>query len=177
MPSHDSAWREKVSAKLKGHSVSAETRAKLSAGKVGNNYARGVVRTPAQREAVRSYRLGRRASPETRAKLAAIAAEQNSKRLRVSSLEVLVRVRLERLGIAFEAQVVLPGAPAFAFDFAIPARRILIEVDGCYWHGCVQCGYPGVPKTVRLDKGKTAWAKKNGWRLLRIKEHDLCRSR
>lgn len=57
------------------------------------------------------------------------------------------------------------------WDFAIPVSRVLIEVDGCYWHGCEACGYP-VPKQKRKeDRRKNTIAKRSGWRLIRIPEH------
>ena len=35
----------------------------------------------------------------------------------------------------------LPGKP----DFYFPNGRIAIFIDGCFWHGCPQCGH--IPKT------------------------------
>jgi DNA mismatch endonuclease (patch repair protein) len=35
----------------------------------------------------------------------------------------------------------LPGKP----DFYFPEVRLAVFVDGCFWHGCPQCGH--VPKT------------------------------
>lgn len=73
----------------------------------------------------------------------------------------------------------LPGKP----DFAFPLQRVLVFVDGCFWHGC--------PKCYRLpDDNRDYWAAKlnanrrrdkrvsrlsiaKGWKVLRIWEHVL----
>lgn len=65
------------------------------------------------------------------------------------------------------------AAGGYAFDFRLKAAPVLIEVDGCYWHGCARCGHPGNAKTKALDVGKNAWAEANGFLLIRVKEHDL----
>ena len=43
----------------------------------------------------------------------------------------------------------LPGTP----DFFFPVQRLAVFVDGCFWHGCPQCGH--------LPKNNSAfWAAK-----------------
>jgi DNA mismatch endonuclease (patch repair protein) len=73
----------------------------------------------------------------------------------------------------------LPGRP----DFVFRKERVLLFVDGCFWHWC--------PKHGRLPRGNGAfWRKKLegnrardrlncrllqklGWRVLRVWEHEL----
>jgi DNA mismatch endonuclease, patch repair protein len=68
-------------------------------------------------------------------------------------------------------------------DFAFPKQKIAVFVDGCFWHGC--------PKHFSLPANNRAfWKRKfttnklrdvlvtrtlrsQGWRVLRIWEHDL----
>jgi DNA mismatch endonuclease (patch repair protein) len=68
-------------------------------------------------------------------------------------------------------------------DFVFPKLRIVVFVDGCFWHGC--------PKHATLPRSNAAfWRKKlsanlardrlvtrtlksKGWRVLRIWEHEL----
>jgi DNA mismatch endonuclease (patch repair protein) len=70
-------------------------------------------------------------------------------------------------------------------DFIFPAIKLAVFVDGCFWHGC--------PKHGTKPKGNAAfWRKKinrnqvrdrlvsrtlraQGWRVLRIWEHELAR--
>ena len=43
----------------------------------------------------------------------------------------------------------VPGCP----DFSFPYKRIVIFIDGCFWHGCPRCGH--APKANR-----SYWIKK-----------------
>lgn len=73
----------------------------------------------------------------------------------------------------------LPGRP----DFVFPKHRIAIFVDGCFWHGCpLHASQPATNRAFwgeKLDKNKardrlvTRKLKKNGWRVIRIWQHDL----
>lgn len=68
-------------------------------------------------------------------------------------------------------------------DFVFPNQRLAVFVDGCFWHGC--------PKHSNMPRNNRAfWLKKlssnrardlrvnrvlrqNGWKVIRIWEHDL----
>ncbi len=61
----------------------------------------------------------------------------------------------------------------YAIDEAIPRLKLAVEVDGCYWHSCVECGHAG-PKEIRsLDKRKTTYLKRRGWTIVRLPEHRI----
>jgi len=72
-------------------------------------------------------------------------------------------------------------------DFAFPKLKLALFVDGCFWHGCPRHGVQ--PKSnkefwlTKLDANKARDRKvnrllrANGWRVLRIWEHDLAKSR
>lgn len=51
--------------------------------------------------------------------------------------------------------------------------KIALEVDGCYWHGCQECGFEGIPGIKRIDKSKETFLINAGWQVVRIKEHDI----
>lgn len=59
----------------------------------------------------------------------------------------------------------------FEVDEVHAELRLAVEIDGCYWHGCSDCGHPGVPSTLANDKRKDAYLKAAGWTLLRIPGH------
>ena len=61
----------------------------------------------------------------------------------------------------------------YSIDEADPFAKIAVEVDGCYWHGCVTCGYSGDPKIHAIDKRKTSYLKNRGWVIFRVREHEL----
>jgi len=68
-------------------------------------------------------------------------------------------------------------------DFVFREQRLLVFVDGCYWHGCPSCyRRPSSNRRywdakVRKNRGRdarvTANLKNDGWRVLRIWEHQL----
>ena len=73
----------------------------------------------------------------------------------------------------------LPGNP----DLVLPPKRIVIFVDGCFWHGCQKCGrHEGlndeswvnkVAGNRARDRRVTAQLEADGWTVLRIPEHDI----
>ncbi len=75
----------------------------------------------------------------------------------------------------------VPGSP----DFLFPERRVAIFLDGCFWHGCQRCR--SIPESNRVfweakiranrqrDRKVCRILKAQGWRVVRIWEHDLKR--
>lgn len=73
----------------------------------------------------------------------------------------------------------LPGKP----DFVFRAQGVAMFVDGCFWHGCARCyRRPSsnreywdakVLRNRARDRAVTAALKSQGWRVLRIWEHEL----
>lgn len=72
----------------------------------------------------------------------------------------------------------LAGKPDFVFE----KKKIVVFVDGCFWHGC-KC--KSLSKTHRAfwrnkieaniahDKRVTRSLRRDGWKVIRIKEHEL----
>ena len=62
------------------------------------------------------------------------------------------------------------------FDFLVSAKKMAIEVDGCYWHGCRKCCLV-ISGQVRSQRARDIWwrrkAEKVGWAVVRIWEHDV----
>ncbi len=68
-------------------------------------------------------------------------------------------------------------------DLVFPRKRLVIFVDGCFWHGCTDCGksaeQSGQFWTEKIainrerDQRVTATLESDGWTVLRIPEHDL----
>ena len=73
----------------------------------------------------------------------------------------------------------LPGKPDFTFRKA----RLLLFVDGCFWHGCERhfrlpkdnraYWTSKISRNVARDRETTSSLRRDGWRVLRIWEHDL----
>jgi DNA mismatch endonuclease (patch repair protein) len=76
------------------------------------------------------------------------------------------------------SDVRLPGAP----DLVFPRKRVVVFVDGCFWHGCSLCGgFPTgrefwdakIRRTQERDQRYTAALEESGWRVVRVWEHDV----
>ncbi len=73
----------------------------------------------------------------------------------------------------------LPGNP----DMVLPKKRIVIFVDGCFWHGCPECrkhsGLSGqfwvnkISANRDRDLQVTRWLTDAGWTVVRIPEHEV----
>jgi len=92
-------------------------------------------------------------------------------RKKASDLHLFFKAKMVQAGISgFETETVVGP---YSIDEADVARKIAVEIDGCYFHGCEVCGYSGCPSTVLTDKRKTGYLIKRGWRIIRIPEHDI----
>ena len=68
-------------------------------------------------------------------------------------------------------------------DIVFPRKRVLIFVDGCFWHGCSECGGPPtqsglawfdkIQNNVERDRRVTSELQVQGWQVLRIPEHSI----
>ena len=85
--------------------------------------------------------------------------------------ELAVKAKLDELGICYEHPYNLNNR--FLCDFYLPDFNTIIEVDGCYWHGCQDCGYLGKSERLRTDPGRNAYIRACGYRLEIVKEHEL----
>jgi DNA mismatch endonuclease (patch repair protein) len=108
--------------------------------------------------------------------------------------EVMARIRGRgnrttevRLAALFRAQGItgwrrqypLPGRP----DFAFPARRLAVFVDGCFWHGCPRHGtlpkgnarfwWEKLARNRARDREVNRELRRRGWRVIRLWEHEL----
>jgi DNA mismatch endonuclease (patch repair protein) len=115
-------------------------------------------------------------SSETRSR---VMAQVRSKRNR--STEWRLRAYLIRYGI--RGWKLTPPDIYGHPDFAFPAQRLLLFVDGCYWHGCPKCyrrpssnsAYwdAKVARNRIRDIRTVNHLRHDGWRVLRIWEHQL----
>lgn len=82
---------------------------------------------------------------------------------------------LDKLDIDYRYQFKAESIGRY-YDFCIPYNRVLIEVDGDYYHayGLVEEQMNRMQKhNRRVDEQKNHWALINGYKLYRIWEHDI----
>ena len=68
-------------------------------------------------------------------------------------------------------------------DMVLPRKRVVIFVDGCFWHGCAYCNKTSklsgrfwlekIATNQRRDQRVTTSLQADGWTVLRIPEHDI----
>lgn len=96
--------------------------------------------------------------------------------------EMIVRKYLFSRGLRFRVQVrKLPGNP----DIVLPKYKVVIFVNGCFWHGHEGCKYFRLPKSnvefwekkiernVARDVRNEAELKALGWRVVRVWECEI----
>lgn len=94
-----------------------------------------------------------------------------------SGLETFFRVNvLEKIGVKYKQQFEAKSIGRF-YDFYLPDSRVLLEIDGGYWHSDPRI-YEGPQNAIqkrnkRVDDYKDKWALLNGYVLIRFWEQDI----
>lgn len=96
--------------------------------------------------------------------------------------ELLVRKALFRAGYRYRLRYRFKEMN-FRPDIVMVSKRVCIFVDGCFWHGCPRCyrrpkthkkyWIPKIKRNMERDKQQDEYLKKNGWKVIRIWEHDV----
>ena len=82
---------------------------------------------------------------------------------------------LDKLGVRYEEQFEAKDIKRF-YDFHLPDYRVLLELDGDYYHSygkVYEEMNPMQKRNARVDKIKDEWAISHGYPLIRIWEHDI----
>jgi very-short-patch-repair endonuclease len=132
-------------------------KAKLSM--LGNKLGKGISRKGVTLNLSQEQRLNR-----SRKRCEFIAT--NKTKSAFTKIELQCMEYMNTHGIAFIHQYKLDTEKSsWLFDFYVPEKNLLIEVDGEYWHT--------KPKQINRDFLKTAAAKDYGFILLRLSDLDL----
>jgi DNA mismatch endonuclease (patch repair protein) len=93
--------------------------------------------------------------------------------LRQPKTNELVARLLQERDLKFDREFLLGH---YRFDFAFVHTQVLLEVQGCFWHGCPKhftVLSAAQKDQKRLDKSKCTYATNRGWVVCYIWEHDL----
>ena len=99
----------------------------------------------------------------------------NRAKKEMSSLERIVADMLDELKLEYEREKPLKYMQGWRYyDFSLIDYKVLIEVDGAYWHGDIgnKPSYAGM-MAKKNDITKNWLAKKEGYTMVRIKEKEL----
>jgi DNA mismatch endonuclease (patch repair protein) len=103
-------------------------------------------------------------------------------RTRDTAAEVALRRILHRRGFRYRVNQPLTGLPRRRADLTFSSKKLVVFVDGCFWHGCTQ--HKSMPKrndvwwaeklrrNAERDKETDAFLRSQGWTVLRIWEHE-----
>lgn len=75
--------------------------------------------------------------------------------------------------------VAMQGHP----DMIFPSRRLVVFVDGCFWHGCPRCKrvppnmsafwLEKIRTNITRDRRVTSDLRRRGWKVIRVWEHTI----
>lgn len=98
--------------------------------------------------------------------------------------EVALRSALHRLGYRYrkDYRIDLAEKVRVRPDIVFTARKVAVFVDGCFWHVCPEHGRqpatnewywtPKLRRNVERDRAADVALKAEGWRVIRVWEHE-----
>ncbi len=96
--------------------------------------------------------------------------------------EVKLRKALHKLGYRYSLRHRFKDYN-FKPDIVLVSRRTCIFIDGCFWHKCPKCyrapksnkeyWIPKIEGNVIRDQRQNDYLKKNGWKVIRVWEHEI----
>ncbi len=99
-----------------------------------------------------------------------------------TSAESALRSRLHALGLRYRIQVPILAKPRRVSDIVFAAPRVVVFVDGCFWHGCPEHGtWPKqnaefwrtkIIANQARDRDTDARLRADGWAVVRIWAHE-----
>jgi DNA mismatch endonuclease, patch repair protein len=114
----------------------------------------------------------------SKAKRSQVMAAVRSKGNRETELKLVAILRAAGI-TGWRRHQSLPGCP----DFVFLAQRLVIFVDGCFWHGCPQhCRMPKangrywqqkISRNIGRDRATVRILKAARWRVIRLWGHSL----
>ena len=145
--------------------------------KLGEKISKGAKGIPKPKP--KGFGTGRKHSKKTKNKMSESAIERilETDQNHTSKLEKEFALILDTLNIKYIQWFYAKDIKAF-YDFYIPIKNIIIEVDGDFWH-CnpntkfILLEYKTQEKNLKRDQQKNQWAKNNGFKLLRFWEYDI----
>jgi len=170
-----------------GTHLSEETRKKISISNIGNKKwlskhhnekTRIKMSNSAKLRPITLGFTGKHHTPEVWRKI------NSSRRFKETKIEVVSQESLAKRGYTFLCNVHIENR--LVPDQILPDYKIAIFEDGCYWHGCSDCGYENneriSKKTGKITKFKDRrfreleldkTLKSLGWTVFRFWEHEI----
>jgi len=117
-----------------------------------------------------SPNTGKKASEVTKQKMREWRIANPNRKFKDTKIELKIEEELRKRGINYEKQV--PLCKIAIVDFYLPEYRIVIQADGCYWHGCL-CRSDSIKDHCDKDKKQDLVLTFNGFNVYRFWEHEI----
>ncbi len=121
---------------------------------------------------IRATHLGKILSEETKQKISEARLNQMTNSLgpwRDTKPELSFERQLQEVSLEYTKQKRVGN---MLVDFYLPQQNLVIEVDGCWWHGCPDC-HPNGGATVDGFEARRQRLAALGYDAIRIWEHEL----
>jgi DNA mismatch endonuclease, patch repair protein len=112
----------------------------------------------------------------------AVRARFQRQRVRDTAPELALRRELYRRGLRYRVDVPLLGARRGRADILFTSARVVVMVDGCFWHRCPDHGLAPrengdwwrekLDRNVERDRRTDAELAQLGWKVVRVWEHE-----
>lgn len=131
---------------------------------------KGVKLLEETKEKLRKANIGKKYSEETKQKLREFHINNPNRKFKDTKIELKMEEALKRRHINYQKQV--PISNIAIVDFYLPDYKIIIQCDGCYWHGC-KIHKPNGKDTHKKDIEKDKKIKLKGYAIYRFWEHEI----
>ena len=112
----------------------------------------------------------------------AVRARFQRQRVRDTAPELALRRELHHRGLRYRVDVPLLGAGRGRADILFSRARLVVMVDGCFWHRCPDHGTAPrdngdwwrqkLDRNVERDRRTDLELASRGWKVVRIWEHE-----
>jgi DNA mismatch endonuclease, patch repair protein len=112
----------------------------------------------------------------------AVRVRFQRQKIRDTAPELALRKELHRRGLRYRVDVPLLGTRRGRADIVFSRARVVVMVDGCFWHRCPQHGLDPkansawwrqkLDRNVERDRRADAELVSSGWRVIRVWEHE-----
>lgn len=165
----------------KGKVYTEEEKARIYANVYGNTWSRGHKMPDHVKEILQSPESRAKSVEAHKAIFNALSPEEQYVRLEKwikagraknnSKLEQFVAAQLDAVGLTYERQ---KRIGRYAVDFFVPDFNLIIEANGCYWHGCEVCGFNSAEhiEKRKRDLVRTEFLMSRGYIVHIVWEHE-----
>lgn len=112
----------------------------------------------------------------------AVRRRMQATKRRDTAPEMALRRELHRRGLRYRVDMPLPGIARRRADVLFSRKRVVVFVDGCFWHSCPQHATVArtnaqfwadkLARNVGRDRDTDERLQRNGWTVIRVWEHE-----